>query len=61
MPHRLGYYEDEVKSMLKERKLLWRDFKKWMRGQTCATTGDKTVYYKWDVERFIESEAYKRI
>ena len=49
--------ESEVKKLLKENKLSWKEFKNWMRGQTTGVYSDgSTDYYGWDVERFIEGE-----
>ena len=49
--------ESEVKKLLKENKLSWKEFKDWMRGQTIGVYSDGSPdYYDWDVERFIEGE-----
>jgi len=49
--------EQEVKKLLKEHKLTWKEFNEWLKGQTVGVNTDgSTDYYSWDVERFIEKK-----
>ena len=35
----------------------WKEFEKWMTGQTCGLNKDGTLdYYTWDIERFIDGK-----
>ena len=43
----------EVKKLLKENKLTWKDFSKWMTGQTVGMINEEIDYYDHDVKRFI--------
>ena len=44
----------EVKKLLKENKLKWSDFSKWMNGQTVGMKDGEIDYYDWDVQRYIQ-------
>jgi len=47
--------EKEVRKLLKENGRTWREFVKWMSGQTLGLNEDGTTdFYDWDVERFIQ-------
>ncbi len=46
--------EPEVRKLLKENKIPWAKFAKWMFGQTVGMGKDgKINYYEWDVKRFV--------
>ena len=46
--------EKEVKKLLRQNKIKWAEFDKWMCGQTCPVLdGGEIGYYHHDVDRFI--------
>jgi hypothetical protein len=49
---KLGMTEEEVKDLFA--KEMWKEFSKWMVGQTCTMWKGKFAYYDHDVKRFVE-------
>ena len=49
-----GIPGSSISRMLKEMGLSESRFNKFMAGQTCGLVGGETMYYPWDVERFVK-------
>jgi hypothetical protein len=49
---KMGLTEEEVKALFA--KEMWKDFSKWMVGQTCALWKGEMVFYDHDVKRFLD-------
>jgi len=45
-----GYFMEDIKEHLTN--LQWKDFEKWIYGQTVAVIDDKHLVYEWDYDRW---------
>jgi len=50
----------EVKKLLKKNGLNWKDFAKWMTGQTMGMKGSDIDYYDEDVHRYIDMKVHNK-
>lgn len=54
--HKMGYTKTYLKKELESVGVSWEGFIQFMRGQTCGFHDKEPVYYKHDVERFLDRE-----
>ena len=52
--HDCGYFWSSIEKMMTKKE--FKEFKKWMYGQTCAIDEktNQVVVYSWDIDRFLD-------